>query len=157
MVRNQYSYWLTAAYADANAKHNATLEDVLAELEKSELHKANNGPMVFEIDPTHTTVDGEVEPDWGCVEEDTSLRTEVQKISVKFPEFNFRFEEHDEEDHANMLVTIFNAGKEVMTANSRIVEAGTNWDEITVREIAKYLDDTGRPKIATEIRNKFKD
>lgn len=152
MVRNQYSYWFEAklnrAVPDPQACHNA----LLAELNNTELAMPA-GFMVFET--TANGVHGEVNPNYGTVEETSEAVDITTQIASKFPEYDIELLEHDEDNQSNQILTTYSHGVETGKFYARLIEPPTRYDEETVKAIAEYLTEKGFNDMAAEIRSTF--
>lgn len=150
MIRDQYSYWLTAKPLDGQPNLNDLL-GLVDDLNVSGL-AAPDGPMSFGIQD-NKEVFGEVE--YGSVEEDGDLKPIVVEMSRKYPDYEFTFDELDEDDHSEGCTTRFVAGDVTYEGYRRTIDPG-EYDAVTVSAIADYLERHGWPDAANTIRTKFK-
>ncbi|MBD5585066.1 MAG: hypothetical protein HDQ88_08285 [Clostridia bacterium] len=150
MIRDQYSYWLTARPLNGQP----TLNDLLGlvdDLNVSGL-AAPDGPMSFGIQDDKE-VFGDVE--YGSVEEDNDLKPIVIEMSKRHPDYEFTFDELDEDDHSEGRTTKLVAGVVTYEGYRRTLDPG-EYDAVTVSAVTDYLEENGFADAANAIRTKFK-
>ena len=150
MIRDQYSYWLTARPLDGQPNLNDML-GLVDDLNVSGL-AAPDGPMSFGIQD-----DKEVFSDveYGSVEEDNDLKPIVIEMSRRYPDYEFTFDELDEDDHSEGRTTKIVAGVVTYEGYRRTIEPG-EYDAVTKNAIADFLDGNGWSDAAIAVRARFK-
>lgn len=151
MIRDQYSYWLTAS-PSKDPTLQISLDVLLNDLNHSDL-AIPNGPLVFDTDGQ--TIKGEVNPDYGTVQEDSDLKDIVKAFSRAYPDYEFTFEEIDEDDHSEGCITKFVAGNKTYEGYKRTLEPD-EYDKATINAITDYLNAHGWPDAAAAVHAKFK-
>jgi len=87
------------------------------------------------------SLEAEVQPQWGTVEQNDGIPEAVGKIAAEFPYLSFCLMENDEEDRSIQCLRRWENGTLAEEAHARIVPADERYDRETVEAVAKFVRD----------------
>lgn len=152
MLRHQFSYWLSASIEDPSVKNpEAILTNVLNDLNTSEISDIMTFELKHDEDGGYV-VSGEVNPNAGTTEEDSSIIDNVAAIAAKYPCTHVQLDEIDEDDKSYACSTEWLGGVETAKRFRRVIEPG-EYDEATIEGISAWLENQGHPDLANKIRS----
>lgn len=143
-IRHQYSYWLTAEDPGRTHPLSDWYERVLAAMLDAGIAGPGNALSVTRDDAT-LSLEAEVQPQWGTVEQDDGIPESIGKIAAEFPYLSFTLMENDEEDRSVQCLRRWEKGTLAGESRARIVPADERYDRGTVEAIAEF------------VRNEFQD
>lgn len=150
--RPQFSYWLQINPTEKHKTPKPAPEYILAKLKSSNLANV----MRFQLQTNEPSITGEINPYWGTIGKTNSIRTTIQEISAKFPNYTFRLEADNEEDTSDQTIYIIIDGQIVKCRTARVIKADDIHDKMTLQAVCEYLTNTGRSGIAAELEQEFK-
>lgn len=139
-IRHQYSYWLTAEDPGKTHPLSDWYERVLSAMLNAGIAGPGNALSVTRDDDA-LSLEAEVQPQWGTVEQDDGIPEAVGKIAAEFPYLSFCLMENDEEDRSVQYLRRWENGALAKESRARIVPADERYDRETVEAVAKFVRD----------------
>lgn len=139
-IRHQYSYWLTAEDPGKTHPLSDWYERVLSAMLNAGIAGPGNALSVTRDDDA-LSLEAEVQPQWGTVEQDDGIPEAVGKIAAEFPYLSFCLMENDEEDRSVQYLRRWENGALAEESRARIVPADERYDRETVEAVAKFVRD----------------
>lgn len=139
-IRHQYSYWLTAEDPGRTHPLSEWYERVLAAMLDAGIAGPGNALSVTRDDAT-LSLEAEVQPQWGTVEQDDGIPESVGKIAAQFPHLSFTLMENDEEDRSVQCLRRWENGTLAEESHARIIPADERYDRETVEAVAEFVRD----------------
>lgn len=139
-IRHQYSYWLTAEDPGKTHPLSDWYERVLSAMLDAGIAGPGNALSVTRDDDA-LSLEAEVQPQWGTVEQDDGIPEAVGKIAAEFPYLSFCLMENDEEDRSVQYLRRWENGALAEESRARIVPADERYDRETVEAVAKFVRD----------------
>lgn len=139
-IRHQYSYWLTAEDPGKTHPLSDWYERVLSAMLNAGIAGPGNALSVTRDDDA-LSLEAEVQPQWGTVEQDDGIPEAVGKIAAEFPYLSFCLMENDEEDRSVQYLRRWENGALAEESRARIVPADERYDRETIEAVAKFVRD----------------
>lgn len=139
-IKHQYSYWLTAEDPGRTHPLSDWYERVLSAMLDAGIAGPGNALSVTREDTT-LSLEAEVQPQWGTVEQDDGIPETIGKIAAEFPYLSFSLMENDEEDKSVQCLRRWENGTLTKKSHARIVPADERYDRETVEAVAEFVRD----------------
>lgn len=151
MIRDNYSYWITARSTNVESivKFNQSLVDdnivpdiVVPSEPQNKLVKIDHATGYF-------SVSYEVDPNVGTVEysesELSSILDAITKAVKNKPDLFVTFDAIDEDDKSEQTRTVWSNGEKTMETNARTIGITNIYDEMTAKKFIEKVSTCGAP------------